>query len=931
MRCFHAPSLFFLHYWKRLPPVTGSFVRWTPKTGNYCARGRNSFIHMYRDISDYGIIGNMRTTALVSTDGSIDYCSMPFLDSPTIFASLLDDEKGGHFSIRPKPVFSARQEYLPDTNILACTFTTAGGEAVLFDFMPVETEHLLAVERHRIHRCLTVRSGRIEFLMTFSPRPDYARITPDLLLEPRTITVSGAEHPMWLVHSLDDYRVVENKSGTVTLSFSLEESQSARFNVVYGEHDTPPAVLCNLQRNIEFWRGWLHSCLGDKCRFPDKHRETINRSLLALKLLTFSPTGAIAAASTTSLPEAVGSERNWDYRYTWLRDASFTLKAFFSLGHITEADSFIRWLHTVYRRHGGENLRIMYSLEGEFLLHEKELDHLKGYRNSRPVRLGNEAHTQNQWDIYGEVMDAALRLSDYAGKIDEKLWPFFRDVCTLAMNNWKKPDDGIWEVRNGPAHFVYSKVMCWVALDRGIAIAKRYGFKAPLQRWIEEREAIRTDILEKGFDKEKNSFVQQYGSDDLDASLLLLPLVNFLPFEDSRVQGTIDACMSELLHRGFLRRYVNDDGLEGDEGGFILCNFWLIECLAYSGKLGDAEKLMVETMRSANHLGLFAEEFDSGKNLMLGNFPQAFSHIGCINAITAIQNVRKRLPEKETDPSLVEKLRKLIPLQTTLNEGPATIYKTDKEIAARLKQLLGTMQGAFFNTSSGRVDYDTMKASESFGDYLELAASLRSFHPASLKEDDEKKAFWINIYNILIIHGVIEFDIRSSVLEIFNFFGRIVYNIGGQLYTPDDIEHGILRKNSPHPAFLLKPFGALDKRREFMVETFDPRIHFALVCASSSCPPIEFYDANHIDSQLDIAARSFINRRGLEVDRENGVIRLSEIFKWYEKDFGRGKTGVIRYLARFLDGDTAGYLKENEHKLKIDYLPYNWNLNSTLE
>ncbi|ASQ91610.1 glycoside hydrolase family 15 [Prosthecochloris sp. GSB1] len=886
---------------------------------------------MFRDISDYGIIGNMRTAALVSTDGSIDYCSMPFLDSPTIFAALLDDEKGGYFSIRPKPLFCARQEYLPDTNILACTFTTAGGEAMLFDFMPVETEHLVTVEQHRIHRCLTVRSGRIEFLLTFSPRPDYALITPHLSLEPKAITVSGNEHQLRLVHSLGDYRVLENEGGTATLSFTLEAEQNARFNMVYGKSAERPDVICDLQKNIDYWKDWLHGCLGDKCRLPGEHRETINRSLLALKLLTFSPTGAIAAAPTTSLPESIGGERNWDYRFTWLRDASFTLKAFFSLGYIMEADSFIRWLHAVYRRHGGENLRIMYSLEGESLLREKELEHLKGYRNSRPVRIGNLAHTQNQWDIYGEIMDTALRLSDYAGKIDEELWPFFRDVCALAMKNWKKPDDGIWEVRNGPYHFVYSKVMCWVALDRGIAIAKRYGFEAPVQRWIEERSAIREDILAKGYDPKKNTFVQRYGSRDLDASLLLLPLVDFLPFEDERIQGTIDACRKELMHGNFLRRYLNKDGLEGEEGGFILCNFWLVECLACSGRLREAEELLLETMRSTNHLGLFSEEFDAQRNMMLGNFPQAFSHIGCINAVTAIQNERQRRPVEKPDPSLVERLRKLIPLQTTLNEGTTAASGTDRNTGARLKSLLGALQGAFFDTSAGRVDYETMKHSRSFAEYLEIASSLRTFDPASLESDDARKAFWINIYNILIIHGVIEFDIRSSVLEIVNFFGRIVYEIGGLPYSPDDIEHGILRGNRPHPAFLLKPFGAFDKRRRFMVETFDPRIHFALVCASSSCPPIEFYDERHIDRQLDIAARSFINRRGLEIDRERQTVRLSEIFKWYERDFGRDKTEVVGYLLRYLDGDTAGYLRENTHKLIIDYLPYNWNLNSTLE
>ena len=887
--------------------------------------------NMYRNIADYGLIGDMYSAALVSRDGSIDYSSMPFLDSPTIFASLLDDEKGGYFSIQPKGLFTSSQSYVDDTNVLACTFTTDEGEAVLYDFMPVETEHLVTPKEHRIDRCLDMRKGTLEFRLTFVPRPNYASTIPVVTCQGRKITAFSHEHPLTLIHSLQDYTVQECDNGRVVLEFTLSAEENVCFNLVYGDHIGSEPTSSRLPENIDFWKSWLHNCMGEHCAYLGEYTKLINRSLLVLKLLTFHPTGAIAAAATTSLPETIGGERNWDYRFTWLRDASFTLKALFSLGHITEADSFIRWLHATYRRHESENIQIMYSIRGEEMLQEKELDHLKGYKNSKPVRIGNLAHIQNQWDIYGEVMDAALRLSDYAGKIDEELWPFFRDICNMAVNNWKKPDDGIWEVRNGPYHFVYSKVMCWVALDRGIIIARRYGFEAPVNIWIEEREAIKNNILERGFDRDTQSFVQHYGSQELDASLLLLPLVNFLPIEDERIQGTINACSAELMHNGFLSRYKVDDGLEGKEGEFVLCNFWLIECLALSGKVEEAEKLMTETLRSANHLGLFSEEFNSNTNEMLGNFPQAFSHIGYINAVTAILSARGRSFEEKAQTTLVGRLRKLIPLQAKLNDGSETITATDTEIAARLKQLLGRLQGAFFNISMGRVNYRAMKQSERFREYQKLVTSLRSFSPESLTDDNEKKAFWINIYNILIIHGVIEFDIHSSVLEIINFFGRIGYTIGGIFFTPDDIEHGILRKNRPHPAFRLRPFSPFDKRLQFMVETFDPRIHFALVCASSSCPPIEFYDPRHIDRQLDIAARSFINRRGLEIDKGKNIVRLSEIFKWYERDFGSNKTGMFSYLARYTDEETGSFLTTKPEKLGIKYFPYNWNLNSTLE
>ncbi len=899
--------------------------------GQICPRNLQPKENMYRDIAEYGLIGDMHSVALVSKNGSIDYCSMPFLDSPTIFASLLDDEKGGYFSIQPKGVHTSSQSYVDDTNVLACTFRTDAGEAVLYDFMPVETEHLVTSKEHRIDRRLEVRKGTLEFRLTFQPKPNYARTVPVITSQGNTIKVFIHEHPLTLIHSLQESTLQKCGDGVAIIDFSLAPEDNACFSLIYGDYTDTGTFSCRLQKNIDFWKNWLHNCMGEHCAFLGEYTPLVNRSLLTLKLLTFHPTGAIAAAATTSLPEAIGGERNWDYRFTWLRDASFTLKALFSLGHITEADSFIRWLHTTYHRHESGNLQIMYSIRGEEMLQEKELGHLKGYKNSRPVRIGNLAYKQNQWDIYGEVMDAALRLSDYAGKIDAELWPFFRELCNMAINNWKKPDDGIWEVRNGPYHFVYSKVMCWVALDRGIIIAKRYGFDAPVKTWIEEREAIKNDILENGFNRDKQSFVQRYGSEELDASLLLLPLVNFLPIEDERIQGTINACSTELMHNGFLRRYKANDGLEGEEGAFVLCNFWLIECLARSNRIEEAEKLMQETLRSANRLGLFSEEFNSNTSEMLGNFPQAFSHIGYINAVTAILSARGGSFEEKAKTTLIGRLRKMLPLQANLNDGQETTTATDTEIAARLKQLLGKLQGAFFNVSMGRVNYRAMKQSERFREYRQLATGLRSFSPESLGDDNEKKAFWINIYNILIIHGVIEFDIRNSVLEIINFFGRIGYTIGNTFFTPDDIEHGILRKNRQHPAFMLRPFSPFDSRLSFMVETFDPRIHFALVCASSSCPPIEFYDPEHIDDQLDIATRSFINRGGIETDRENNTVRLSEIFKWYQHDFGKDKAELLNYLARYADEETGLFLKSNPGKLKIEYLPYNWNLNSTLE
>lgn len=595
---------------------------------------------MYRNISDYGLVGDMRSAALVSREGSIDYCSLPHFDSPTLFAALLDERNGGFFSLNPAETFSSERKYLPDTCILRTSFTTRNGKASLYDFMPLQDDE--ARERPQgIHRCIRVDEGRVEFTLTLAPRPGYGLERCVIAEQNGAFTINPADPPLTLLHTLGDVRAEGVGGDTLTLAFTLQADENAHFDLLCGQVDPEAELPCPFRSTRSWWEEWVRTCIGDHCAWLGRFTPLAHRSLLTLKLLTFQPTGAIVAAATTSLPESIGGERNWDYRFTWIRDASFTLKAFFALGHTSEAESFIRWLHDTYRNNGSRDLMIMYSIHGDEALQEKHLDHFDGYRHSRPVRIGNAARSQQQWDIYGEIMDAALRLSEYAGQIDASLWPFFRDICQMAIESWKRPDDGIWEVRNGPYHFVYSKVMCWVALDRGIALARRFGFEAPLERWEREREAIKSEVLARGFSQRLNAFVQRFDTDILDASLLILPLVGFLPVTDSRIEGTIEACRNHLMAEGFVSRYHADDGLEGDEGGFLLCNFWMIECLALSGKIAEAEELLGTTMQAANDLGLFSEEYDPRSRQMLGNFPQAFSHIGYINAAAVLSGSQR--------------------------------------------------------------------------------------------------------------------------------------------------------------------------------------------------------------------------------------------------------------------------------------------------
>jgi len=886
---------------------------------------------MYKQIADYGLIGDMHAVALVSHEGSIDYCTMPHIHSPTVFASLLDDEKGGNFTIRPGEKFSHHQKYLTDTNILSTEFKTSTGIAELLDFMPIQTNKFYQKE-HMIQRCLESISGRIDFVLELSPRPQYARIIPKISKNESSFQFSTGPETFTLFFDIKRWEIKQMDQGTLIITFSLNKGEKAHFNFMYGLKKKEKKFFCAVSETGQFWKDWLTTCLGERTALWEDYHSMITRSLLVLKLLTFQPTGAISAAATTSLPECLGGERNWDYRFTWIRDASFTLKAMFNLGHLSEADSFIHWLHGIYQKHGSDILQIMYSLEGEADLKEKVLTHLKGYKNSRPVRVGNGAYRQKQWDIYGEVMDSALRLSDYAGKIDEKLWPFFVNICQLACKNWFKADEGIWEVRNGPFHFVYSKVMCWVALDRGMTIARRYGFDAPLKQWKKSADDIKREILEKGYSHHSNSFTQCFGSNELDASLLLLPLMKFLPVDDWRVQSTIREIRKNLMQGGFLKRYKIQDGLKGEEGSFLICNFWLIECLVLLGQVDEAKEIFNQTSKAANHLGLFSEEYDAGDGKMLGNFPQAFSHIGYINAAVSILHAeRKKVKEEKDTPSFAVKMRKLIPTRVFLNQKHADFTETSAEISTQLKILLNTLQGAFFDTEEGKVNYQGMKRSISFRSYLELTKKLNNFNPFILKNDDQKKAFWINIYNILIIHGVIELEVQRSVMEIVDFFRRIGYFIGGLFFSPDDIEHGILRSNHSHPLLPWRQFSKNDQRNQLIIKKFDPRIHFSLVCGASSCPPIEFYDEDKINRQLDISAHSFLNRRGIILDRKRNILYLSKIFQWYSGDFGSNWPERLTYVADFINDEKRSYIKKHLNDLKIQFLPYQWNLNETLK
>ncbi|WP_217913434.1 glycoside hydrolase family 15 protein [Miltoncostaea marina] len=580
----------------------------------------------YLPIEGHGLIGDLRTAALVGRDGTIDWFCPGRFDAPSMFAAVLDADRGGAFRVAPPAPCASKQLYLPDTAILLTRFFTPGGVAELTDFMPVGLEPCALVRRVDVVR------GAVEFRMSCRPGFDYARRSHRVhLAHPRLarFTAEGGR-----TSELSSGVPLEPAGAAAEARFRLRAGERTWFVLQpggSGERWSDEAVARLLDHNRDAWRRWLAHGTYD-----GRWREMVQRSAITLKLCTYDPTGAMIAAPTTSLPEAVGGRRNWDYRYAWLRDSAFTAFAFQRLGHHEEARRFAHWLERRCREtdRADPQLQIVYDVDGGRDLAEVELPHLEGYRGSRPVRIGNGAHRQLQLDVYGELMDAVY-LSDKEEPISWDLWTSLRRLLDWLAGNWQRPDEGIWEVRGGPRDFVYSRLMCWVAFERAMRMQRRRGLPADTARWRAVRDAIYEEIMERGWSEERRAFVQYYGGTVLDASNLLMPLVKFIGPRDPRMLATLAAVERDLVSDSLVYRYDPgdvDDGLDGSrEGSFSLCSFWLVECLTRAGRLDDARLVFEKMLTYANPVGLFAEQVgDSGE--ALGNFPQAFTHLGLISA-----------------------------------------------------------------------------------------------------------------------------------------------------------------------------------------------------------------------------------------------------------------------------------------------------------
>lgn len=611
----------------------------------------------YQPIESYGIIGNMRTAALVGMDGSIDWLCLPHFDSPSVFAAVLDAQKGGRFRIAPSAGdFRNKQFYWPDTNVLITRFLDADGIGEIEDYMPVGA---VGASPDQLVRRVRVVRGKVSFHLECSPAFDYARATPEIHLGEHGARFEGPGLTLGLASSVPLQRV----TGGVVADFTLGEGESVTFVLRRLAADDamtscPGAGQAEdlFRATVDFWRRWL-----SKCTYSGRWREIVQRSALTLKLLSFEPTGAIVAAPTCSLPESIGGQRNWDYRYTWIRDAAFTLYGLLRIGFTDEAARFMDWLKDRWHDtddDGAGPLQLMYGIDGRSELPEETLDHLEGYRGSSPVRIGNGAYRQLQLDIYGELMDAVYLHNKYVAPIGYDSWRRLRRLVDWLCNHWQRPDDGIWEVRGGSRHFVYSKFMSWVALDRSLRLADKRSFPADRARWLKVRDEIYEEVMSQGWNADRKAFVQSYGSDALDASTLLMPLVFFMAPNDPRMLSTVDAIRRSvaaggLAADGLVYRYdpnVALDNLGTGEGTFNMCSFWLVEALTRAGqtdpqRLEDARLMFEQVLGYANHLGLYSEQTGASGEA-LGNFPQAFTHLALISAAF---NLDRALDQRHRD------------------------------------------------------------------------------------------------------------------------------------------------------------------------------------------------------------------------------------------------------------------------------------------
>jgi alpha,alpha-trehalase len=600
-------------------------------------------------IANYGLLADCNSAALVDRDGSIDWLCLPRYDSAAVFARLLDPD-AGHWSIRPAGDYRSERRYLPGTLVLETIFTTESGSVRLRDamaFAPGQRHHDLGFDApHELLRSVESISGAVELVMELAPRPEYGLVRPLFRQEDGGGRTFGG--PNRIAVRAGVLTAIED--ATMRAAFAVSEGDQVGFALRWApvEHrdavqaTAPEDVAARIEETAEAWRSWE----AEHDIYDGPHKQLVRFSSRVLKGLTYRPTGAIVAAPTTSLPETVGGERNWDYRYSWIRDSSLTLEALYIGACSDEAEEFVSFMTSSAGGRAAErSLQIMYGIGGEHDLSERELPHLRGWRGSTPVRVGNGAWDQTQLDVYGELLNSIHLYRENLGELHLEIQAFVADLANTAARRWQETDAGMWEMRGEPRHHLSSKVLCWTALDRAVRLAPQLGDFADVERWEQVRDEIRAAVLKRGWSEKRQAFAQSFDSDELDAAQLLMPILGFLPADDPQMRSTIEAIADDLTEDGLVLRYRNDeglnaDGLTGEEGTFVICSFWLVCCLAKAGEVERAEALFDQLVGYANDLGLLAEEIDTANGEQLGNFPQAFSHIGLITAAYEVDKAR---------------------------------------------------------------------------------------------------------------------------------------------------------------------------------------------------------------------------------------------------------------------------------------------------
>lgn len=605
-------------------------------------------MNQFQPIAAYGLLADCNSAALVDRDGSIGWLCLPRYDSPAVFAQILDPN-GGHWSIRPAGDYRSERRYLPGTLVIETTFTTETGCVRVTDAMAFaegQRHHDLGLGApHLLLRSVSGVAGEVELELELAPRPEYGLVTPLFRATGNGGRTFGG--PNQVVVSSGVPTTIQE--ATMRARFSVAASEQVGFALQWSPPEgpapeplPPERVVARIDDTVAGWQSWEE----EHDIYDGPHRELVRLSSRVLKGLTYRPTGAIVAAPTTSLPETEGGERNWDYRYAWIRDASLTLEALYIGACSDEAEDFVSFMTSSAGGRASEgSLQIMYGVAGEHDLTERELAHLRGWRDSAPVRVGNGAWGQTQLDVYGELLNSLSLYREQLGALHVEIQQFVADLANTAARRWREADAGMWEMRGEPRHHLSSKVLCWVALDRAIALAPQLGTHAEVEHWTRERDAIREAVLTRGWSESRQAYVQSFDSDELDAAQLLIPIFGFLPATDERMRSTIQAIADELTEDDLVLRYrnaegLNADGLTGEEGTFVICTFWLVSALAKAGELERAEALFDKLVAYANDLGLLAEEVDTANGELLGNFPQAFSHIGLIIAASEIDQAR---------------------------------------------------------------------------------------------------------------------------------------------------------------------------------------------------------------------------------------------------------------------------------------------------